>query len=102
MRQAVSFVSEILSAAYGPFKRIPEAEAPNIRNGNLRVESEAHVPRNANGVLFAMGGYAAYVWPSYTLAFIILVGNIIAPMQQRKKIVSDIARKIRRARNEQK
>jgi heme exporter protein D len=51
---------------------------------------------------FAMGGYAAYVWPSYALAFIILVGNIIAPMQQRKKIVSDIARKIRRARNEQK
>jgi heme exporter protein D len=51
---------------------------------------------------FAMGGYAAYVWPSYALALIILIGNIIAPMQQRKKIVSDIARKIRRARNEQK
>jgi heme exporter protein D len=51
---------------------------------------------------FAMGGYAAYVWPSYALALIILIGNIIAPMQQRKKIVSDIARKIRRARDEQK
>ena len=51
---------------------------------------------------FAMGGYAAFVWPSYVLALIILIGNIIAPMQQRKKIMSDIARKIRRARNEQK
>jgi heme exporter protein D len=51
---------------------------------------------------FAMGGYAAYVWPSYALALIILVANIVAPMQQRKKIVTDIARKLRRARNEQK
>jgi heme exporter protein D len=51
---------------------------------------------------FAMGGYAAYVWPSYALALIILVANIVAPMQQRTKIVTDIARKLRRARNEQK
>jgi heme exporter protein D len=50
---------------------------------------------------FAMGGYAEYVWPSYALALIVLVANIIAPMQQRKKTVTDIARKIRRARNEQ-
>ena len=50
---------------------------------------------------FAMGGYAAYVWPSYALAFIILVANIVAPMQQRKKTLNDIARKIRRARNVQ-
>ena len=51
---------------------------------------------------FAMGGYAQYVWPSYALALIILAANIVAPMQQRKKTVTDIARKIRRARNEQK
>lgn len=50
---------------------------------------------------FAMGGYAVYVWPSYALAFIILVANIVAPMQQRKKTVSDIARKLRRARKTQ-
>jgi len=51
---------------YGPTIRIPEAEAPNVRNGNLRVEIDANVPRNANGVLFAMGGYAGgvtlYAW----------------------------------------
>jgi len=46
--------------------RIPESEAPNVRNGNLRVEIQAEVPRNANGVIFAMGGYAGgvtlYAW----------------------------------------
>lgn len=38
--------------------RIPEAEAPNVRNGNLRAEIEATIPENANGVIFALGGYA--------------------------------------------
>jgi arylsulfatase len=46
--------------------RIPESQAPNVRNGNLRAEIDAQVPRNANGVLFAMGGYAGgvtlYAW----------------------------------------
>jgi arylsulfatase len=41
--------------------RIPESQAPNVRNGNLRVEIEAEVPENVNGVLFAMGGYAGGV-----------------------------------------
>jgi arylsulfatase len=41
--------------------RIPESQAPNVRNGTLRVEIDAVVPRNANGVLFAMGGYAGGV-----------------------------------------
>ena len=40
---------------------IPERQAPNVRNGNLRAEIDAQVPRNANGVLFAMGGYAGGV-----------------------------------------
>jgi arylsulfatase len=41
--------------------RIPESEAPNVRNGNLRVEIEAEVPAWVNGVIFAMGGYAGGV-----------------------------------------
>jgi arylsulfatase len=41
--------------------RIPESEAPNVRNGNLRAEIEAEVPEGVNGVLFAMGGYAGGV-----------------------------------------
>jgi arylsulfatase len=41
--------------------RIPESQAPNIRNGNLRAEIEADIPQRARGVLFAMGGYAGGV-----------------------------------------
>jgi len=38
--------------------RIPESEAPNLRTGNLRVEIDATVARDTNGVIFAIGGYA--------------------------------------------
>jgi arylsulfatase len=41
--------------------RIPESQAPNVRNGNLRAEIELDAPRNASGVIFAMGGYAGGV-----------------------------------------
>jgi len=41
--------------------RIPESQAPNVRNGNIRAEIEAEVPDNVNGVIFAMGGYAGGV-----------------------------------------
>ncbi|MET0069121.1 MAG: heme exporter protein CcmD [Candidatus Thiodiazotropha sp.] len=50
---------------------------------------------------FAMGGYAVYVWPSFLLALIVLVANVVAPMRQRKRVLTDIARKLRRARKEQ-
>jgi len=45
----------------GEMTRIPESQAPNVRNGNIRVEIEAEVPANVNGVIFAMGGYAGGV-----------------------------------------
>jgi arylsulfatase len=41
--------------------RIPESEAPNVRNGNLRAEIEAQVPEGVDGVIFAMGGYTGGV-----------------------------------------
>jgi arylsulfatase len=41
--------------------RIPESQAPNVRNGNLRADIEAEVPEGVNGVIFAMGGYAGGV-----------------------------------------
>jgi arylsulfatase len=41
--------------------RIPETQAPNVRNGNLRAEIDLEAPKNANGVIFAMGGYAGGV-----------------------------------------
>ena len=46
----------------------------------------------------AMGGYAAYVWPAFLLAAIILIVNVVAPMRQRKRTLTEIARKLRRAR----
>jgi hypothetical protein len=39
----------------------PKNQAPNVRNGNLRVEIEAEVPEGVNGVIFAMGGSAGGV-----------------------------------------
>ncbi len=51
---------------YEGMTRIPESQAPNVRNGNLRVEIDAEIPANTNGVLFALGGYAGgvtlYAW----------------------------------------
>jgi len=41
--------------------RIPESQAPNVRNGNIRAEIEAVVPPDVSGVIFAMGGYAGGV-----------------------------------------
>ena len=38
--------------------RIPEAEAPNLRSGNVRADIDATIPADANGVIFALGGYA--------------------------------------------
>jgi heme exporter protein D len=50
---------------------------------------------------FHMGGYALYVWPSYALAMIILIANLVAPVLQKRRLLADIARKIRRARRTQ-
>jgi len=48
-------------ALYEGMTRIPESQAPNVRNGNIRAEIEAEVPARVNGVIFAMGGYAGGV-----------------------------------------
>ena len=45
---------------------------------------------------FHMGGYAFFVWTSYGLAFVVVVANIIAPLMQRKKVVKQIKRTIKR------
>lgn len=49
---------------------------------------------------FAMGGYAFYVWTSYSIALIVLVYNLLAPMMHRRRLLADIARKVRRAKRE--
>ncbi|HUT40746.1 MAG TPA: heme exporter protein CcmD [Gammaproteobacteria bacterium] len=47
-----------------------------------------------------MGGYAFYVWTSYGIALLILLVNIVLPLRQRRKLLTDIARAARRARRE--
>lgn len=39
----------------------------------------------------AMGGYAAYVWPSYALALIVLVANALLPHRRERALRARIA-----------
>ncbi len=48
---------------------------------------------------FHMGGYAGYVWSSYALALVVLLFNIIAPLRQKRRILTDMVRRAKRARN---
>ena len=45
---------------------------------------------------FDMGGYAFFVWTSYGLFFTVIAANIISPILQRKKIIAQIKRAIKR------
>ena len=47
---------------------------------------------------FHMGGYAAYVWSSYAIALVVLLANVVAPMRQRRKLFTQLARRQRRER----
>jgi heme exporter protein D len=46
---------------------------------------------------FHMGGYAVYVWTSYGIALVVLLLNIILPVRQHRKLLTDIARMASRA-----
>lgn len=35
---------------------------------------------------FAMGGYAAFVWPSYGIALVLLVINAVLPVQRERAL----------------
>ncbi|MGZ4959972.1 MAG: heme exporter protein CcmD [Methylomonas sp.] len=45
-----------------------------------------------------MGGYAAYVWPAYGITGLVLVGNVVWPVLQRKQLLRQIALRQKRAR----
>ena len=49
---------------------------------------------------FHMGGYAAYVWSSYGIALVVLVANIISPILERRKLLAQLARRLRRERQQ--
>ncbi|MEO8804112.1 MAG: heme exporter protein CcmD [Rudaea sp.] len=45
---------------------------------------------------FAMGGYAAYVWPSYAIFFIVLLLDAVAPLRQRSRVLREQRRRAQR------
>lgn len=47
-------------------------------------------PFHSLAEFFAMGGYATYVWPAYGLAIAILIGNVLQPILQRKKLLKQL------------
>ena len=47
---------------------------------------------------FHMGGYAGYVWSSYAIALLVLVMNVMAPVLQRRRLISQLARRQKRQR----
>ena len=39
---------------------------------------------------FAMGGYAAYVWPSFALTAIVMFANLYLALHRRKKVIAQL------------
>ena len=45
-----------------------------------------------------MGGYAAYVWPAYGIALVVLVGNAVLPARRLRRGLAELTRKHRGGR----
>ncbi|SCX91937.1 heme exporter protein CcmD [Thiohalorhabdus denitrificans] len=45
---------------------------------------------------FYMGGYGVFVWPSYGLALVILLVNLVVPHWRERRTLRQIARRNRR------
>jgi heme exporter protein D len=45
---------------------------------------------------FAMGGYAFYVWSSYAISAVVLIGTVWAARHRHKEQLARIARKLKR------
>ena len=54
------------------------------------------IPFGSLEEFLAMGGYAAYVWPVYIIALAVLVANLVIPFRTERRILHDIARRLRR------
>ena len=50
---------------------------------------------------FAMGGYAAYVWPAYAVFFIVLIVDNIAPRLRRRRVLRELRARIARQSSRQ-
>ncbi|RDS86563.1 heme exporter protein CcmD [Dyella psychrodurans] len=45
---------------------------------------------------FAMGGYAAYVWPAYGVFFIVLLIDWLAPQLRRRRLLRELRERMAR------
>lgn len=54
---------------------------------------------NSVADFFRMGGYAPYVWPAYGIVLFVLVYNVLAALQQKKKTVRKLQRDLIRNNN---
>jgi heme exporter protein D len=45
---------------------------------------------------FAMGGYAAYVWPAYAVFFIVLIVDTISPTLRRRRVLRELRARLAR------
>lgn len=51
---------------------------------------------NAVQAFWAMGGYAAYVWPAYAVFFIVLSADTIAPRLRRRRVLGELRARLAR------
>lgn len=40
-----------------------------------------------------MGGYAAYVWPAYGIALVVMVLNAVLPARRQRALLKELARR---------
>ncbi|SEI87122.1 heme exporter protein CcmD [Frateuria terrea] len=45
---------------------------------------------------FAMGGYAAYVWPAYAVFFIVLLADFVSPLLRRRRNLRELRARLAR------
>jgi heme exporter protein D len=45
---------------------------------------------------FAMGGYGAYLWPSYAVFLVVLAIDAITPRLRRKRVLAELRGKLKR------
>ena len=45
---------------------------------------------------FAMGGYAAYLWPAYAVFFIVLIADTLAPRLRRRRLLRELRARLAR------
>jgi heme exporter protein D len=43
-----------------------------------------------------MGGYAAYVWPAYTVFFVVLIADYLAPSLRRRRLLRELRGRLAR------